>query len=163
MSRVSGATRPGAVHRLASVFAALAASLLLLFLFAPLAELVVTGGGTGLRRLATDGELRSSLVLTAVTATAATVIGILGGTPLAYLLARRNFRGRALLEAVLDLPLLIPHPVAGIALLIYVLTMENAARTPEMYAGVIALAALGYLLNRVFLRIERARLRWYFR
>jgi molybdate/tungstate transport system permease protein len=102
----------------ASILAALAASLLLLFLFAPLAELVATGGGTGLRRLATDGELRGSLALTAITATAATVVGILGGTPLAYLLARRNFRGRALLEAVLDLPLLIPHPVAGIALLL---------------------------------------------
>jgi ABC-type nitrate/sulfonate/bicarbonate transport system permease component len=40
--------------------------------------------------------------------------------------------------------------------------MENAARVPEMYAGVVALSALGYGLNRVFLRIERARLRWYF-
>lgn len=44
----------------------------------------------------------------------------------------------------------------------YILTMENAARAPEMYAGVAALSVLGYVLNRVFLRIERARLRWYF-
>jgi ABC-type nitrate/sulfonate/bicarbonate transport system permease component len=44
----------------------------------------------------------------------------------------------------------------------YILTMENAARAPEMYAGVVALSALGYTLNRLFLRIERARLRWYF-
>ncbi len=43
---------------------------------------------------------------------------ILGGTPLAYLLERRQFRGRSLLAAVIDLPLLIPHPVAGIALLL---------------------------------------------
>lgn len=71
-----------------------------------------------MRRLATDGELRASLALTAATATAATLLGIMGGTPLAYLLARRRFRGRAALAAALDLPLLIPHPVAGIALLL---------------------------------------------
>jgi ABC-type nitrate/sulfonate/bicarbonate transport system permease component len=44
----------------------------------------------------------------------------------------------------------------------YILTMEHAARAPEMYAGVAALSVLGYLLNRMFLRIESARLRWYF-
>jgi len=44
----------------------------------------------------------------------------------------------------------------------YLLTMEHAARAPEMYAGVAALSVLGYALNRLFLRIEHARLRWYF-
>jgi molybdate/tungstate transport system permease protein len=105
-------------HRLASVGAALLASLLLLFLVAPLAELVVTGGGAGLARLGSDVELREALVLTAVCATSATILGVLGGTPLAYALARLRFRGRALVAALLDLPLLIPHPVAGIALLL---------------------------------------------
>ncbi|HSJ65667.1 MAG TPA: ABC transporter permease [Gemmatimonadaceae bacterium] len=111
-------SRVGPAHRLASVLAAIAASLLLLFLFAPLAELIVLGGASGVRKLGTDAELRGSLALTALTATTATVLGIVGGTPLAYLLARRSFRGRAIVEAVLDLPLLIPHPVAGIALLL---------------------------------------------
>jgi molybdate/tungstate transport system permease protein len=62
--------------------------------------------------------LRGALALTAFTATAATLIGVAGGTPLAYLLARHRFPGRAGLAALLDLPLLIPHPVAGIALLL---------------------------------------------
>ena len=96
----------------------LAASLLLLFLAAPLAELVVSGGSQGLRALGTDAELRNALLLTAVTATTATLLGLLGGTPIAYLLARRAFPGRAALAALLDLPVLIPHPVAGIALLL---------------------------------------------
>jgi len=72
----------------------------------------------GLRHLLSDGELRSALALTALTATSATALAILGGTPLAYLLERRQFRGRALVAALIDLPLLIPHPVAGIALLL---------------------------------------------
>ena len=113
-----GGSRGSNTQRLLSVIAALAGSLLLLFLAAPIVELVGVSGADGLRRLGTDAELRSSLALTALSATAATLIGLICGTPLAYLLARREFPGRAVLSAVLDLPLLIPHPVAGIALLL---------------------------------------------
>jgi molybdate/tungstate transport system permease protein len=107
-----------ATQRIASVLAALAGSLLLLFLAAPVLELVGVSGGAGLRRLGSDAELRASLMLTGLTATTATLLGVLGGTPIAYLLARREFPGRAVLSAIIDLPLLIPHPVAGIALLL---------------------------------------------
>lgn len=107
-----------AAHALLSVFAALFASVLLLFLAAPILRLVTESGGEGLAKLGTDSELRRSLLLTGMTATIATLIGVLGGTPLAWLLARREFPGRAMLSALLDLPLLIPHPVAGIALLL---------------------------------------------
>jgi molybdate/tungstate transport system permease protein len=103
----------------AGVFAAFASSLLLLFLVLPVVRLVAAAGAQGTSRLWTDVELRQSLVLTAATATAATLIAALCGAPLAWLLARRAFRGRALISAVLDLPLLIPHPVAGIALLLF--------------------------------------------
>ena len=120
--------------RVLSVFAALAGSFLLLFLAAPLAELVGVGGAEGLKRLASDGELRGSLALTALCATAATLIGVLTATPLAYLLARRTFPGRALLAAILDLPLLIPHPVAGIALLL-LLGRESAVGGAALEMG----------------------------
>jgi molybdate/tungstate transport system permease protein len=113
---VTASTRTA--DRAATVVSALVASLLLLFLAAPTAGLVGAGGLGGLRRLATDSELRGALALTAAAATTATLLGIVGGTPIAYLLARRSFRGRALVAAILDLPLLIPHPVAGIALLL---------------------------------------------
>lgn len=72
----------------------------------------------GLRRLATDRELRSALSLTAATASVGTALGVLLGTPLAFALARMEFRGRAAVAALLDLPLVLPHPVAGIALLL---------------------------------------------
>ncbi|MFL5612903.1 MAG: ABC transporter permease [Gemmatimonadaceae bacterium] len=102
----------------ATVASALFASLFLLFLVAPLIGLVGAGGGSGVRQLIVDPELRGALGLTFFTATAATVCAVVGGTPIAYLLARRRFAGRALVMAILDLPLLIPHPVAGIALLL---------------------------------------------
>jgi molybdate/tungstate transport system permease protein len=106
------------ISRVASVLAALVASCFLLFLAVPVFELVASAGGRGIAKLGSDVELRDALVLTALTATTATAIGVVGGTPIAYFIARRAFRGRALLAALLDLPLLIPHPVAGIALLL---------------------------------------------
>ena len=125
---------PRLIPRLLSVLAALAGSLLLLFLAAPLVELVGTNGGEGLRRLGSDAELRDSLLLTALCATTATLVGVIGATPLAYLLARREFPGRAVLAAVLDLPLLIPHPVAGIALLL-LLGRESAVGSAALEMG----------------------------
>ena len=119
---------------LLSVAAALMASLLLLFLAAPILRLVTEGGAAGLSRLVSDAELRGSLLLTGFTATAATALGVLGGTPLAWALARRRFPGRAALSALLDLPLLIPHPVAGIALLL-LLGRESAVGGAALEVG----------------------------
>ncbi len=127
---MGGPRRPAA----STILAALAASLLLIFLVAPIGELVVQGSVSGVRRLGSDAELRSALLLTGITATVATLIGVATGTPLAYLLARRRFRARAILSALLDLPLLIPHPVAGIALLL-VLGRDSAAGSALLLAG----------------------------
>jgi molybdate transport system permease protein len=45
------------------------------------------------------------------------LVSIAAGTPLAYLLARRNFRGKWFVETVTDLPLVLPPVTAGVALL----------------------------------------------
>lgn len=137
-------------YRIASILAALGGSLFLLFLVAPIVRLVGAGGVAGIPRLFTDSELRASLWLTALTATAATLLGVLGGTPVAYLLARRAFRGRALVAAILDLPLLIPHPVAGIALLL-VLGRQSAIGRVLLHAGMqVAGSAIGIICAMLF-------------
>ena len=110
-------SRPAA-NAVATILVAVGSSLFLLFMLGPIVGLVSAGGARGISSLATDHELRSALLLTAGTATVATLLGIVGATPLAYLLARRSFRGRAVVSALMDLPLVIPHPVAGIALLL---------------------------------------------
>lgn len=101
------------------VAAWLAGALLVLFLALPLV-LLVAAGSSGLAGAARDTELLGSLALTFATATAATLFAMLGGSPIAYALARRRFTGRSALAAVVDIPLLIPHPVAGIAILLLV-------------------------------------------
>ncbi|NIM20570.1 MAG: ABC transporter permease subunit [Candidatus Latescibacteria bacterium] len=64
-----------------------------------------------------DEELWSSIWLTLRAAGIATLIGSMFGIPLAYLLARARFPGRALVLGIIDLPIMIPHSAAGIALL----------------------------------------------
>jgi molybdate/tungstate transport system permease protein len=127
--------RPRESRAVASVVVAIVASLFLLFIVGPVAGLVASGGARGIGALGSDAELRQSLLLTAFTATTATLLGIVGGTPIAYLLARRTFRGKALLAAIMDLPLVIPHPVAGIALLL-VLGRGSALGSALYAAGV---------------------------
>jgi molybdate/tungstate transport system permease protein len=94
------------------------AALLIALLVLPVGALVLRGGSDGLRQLATDVELRRALGLTAAAATFATLITVLLGTPLAYLLARDRMPAGSIVGALVELPLLIPHPVAGIALLL---------------------------------------------
>ncbi len=52
-----------------------------------------------------------------ITNAAASVVILLAGTPAAYLLATRRFRGRRLVITLTELPLVLPPAVAGIALL----------------------------------------------
>jgi len=92
---------------------------LVLFVVGPLLRLLLESSPRHLAEAIQDPELRASIGLTVVTATAATLLGALLGIPLAYLLARRSFPGRRIVQGIIDLPVVIPHPVAGIALLLF--------------------------------------------
>jgi molybdate transport system permease protein len=58
-----------------------------------------------------------ALWVTGLTASATLLLALVVGTPLAYLLARRQFPGKWLVETVTDLPLVLPPVTAGVALL----------------------------------------------
>jgi molybdate transport system permease protein len=60
----------------------------------------------------------SALKLSLVTSTFSVLIAIATGTPLAYILARWNFKGKTAFELLIDLPIVLPPSVAGLALLI---------------------------------------------
>ncbi|MBN2332315.1 MAG: ABC transporter permease [Deltaproteobacteria bacterium] len=72
---------------------------------------------TAMKAAIQDQEVVRSISLSITTAAAAALIAVVFGTPFAYLLARTSFPGKHLVEAVIDLPIVIPHPVVGIALL----------------------------------------------
>jgi molybdate transport system permease protein len=96
-----------------------AAGLLVLFLVAPLAAIVWRG--VAARQEITPAAadlLREAITLSLVTSSISICAIVALGTPLAYLLARRSFRGARVLDALVDLPIVLPPAVAGIALLI---------------------------------------------
>jgi molybdate transport system permease protein len=95
------------------------ALLLILFLAIPVGALVIRALGTGTAWDArTYDTLRRALGLSLATTALSMVIVIALGTPLAFLLARRRFPGAAAIEALVDLPIVLPPAVAGIALLV---------------------------------------------
>jgi len=65
-----------------------------------------------------SAETVSALVLSLRVAVLATVVNALVGVPLAYLLARRRFTGRALLDLLVTLPLVLPPTVTGYYLIV---------------------------------------------
>jgi molybdate transport system permease protein len=90
-----------------------------LLLGLPVAVLVArsVAGGALAGAIATPAVL-DALVLSLTTTGASLVLTILLGTPLAFLLARRRFRGASILETIVDLPIVLPPSVAGLALLL---------------------------------------------
>jgi molybdate transport system permease protein len=65
-----------------------------------------------------EPTVAQAIGLSVMTTLISTGIALLAGTPVAFLLARRRFRGRTLLDTLIDLPMVLPPSVAGIALLI---------------------------------------------
>jgi molybdate/tungstate transport system permease protein len=124
--------------------------LFLLFMLLPTTRLVASGGEEGLRRLSTDAELRSALWLTLSCATVATLIAIAGGGPLAYLLARKSFRGKSVIAALVEIPLVIPHPVAGIAILLALGRQSAAGSLLETVGVRITGSAAGIIAAMTF-------------
>ena len=87
------------------------------FILLPLIELMTAPSLTMLKETIQDKDVVRSIWLSIYTAGLAALISFILGTPLAYLLARSNFRGKRLVEGIIDLPIAIPHPVVGIAIL----------------------------------------------
>ena len=95
----------------------LPAGIALLFLVLPLVALLVRAPWSTLpQRLASDDVL-TSLLLSLECATLATLVSIAVGVPLAWVLARVEFRGRKLVRALVTVPLVLAPVVGGIALL----------------------------------------------
>lgn len=98
------------------VFTALG-GLLLLFVLAPIAAVFLRCPIPELAETALDPEVRRSIGLTLWTSMAATLFCAVPAIPLAWLLARRRFPFHRLVTGIIDLPIVIPHSAAGIALL----------------------------------------------
>lgn len=95
-----------------------AAVILILFIAVPLTAIIWRTIEYGPDFSAeTRDALRSALWLSLSTSAIAMLVVIGLGTPLAFLLARRSFPGRVIVDTLVDLPIVLPPAVAGLALL----------------------------------------------
>jgi len=93
---------------------------ILAFITIPLLSMIcgqLISNRSGLIEAVNNSAVTKSILLTMYTALAATAIAFVFGVPLAYFLARRDFPGKGIVESIIDIPIIIPHTVAGIALL----------------------------------------------
>ena len=97
---------------------ALVGILFILFLSLPIATLAIRAIETQAWQ-ALDGDVVSDAIyLSFVTTSISVIITLLFGTPLAYMLARWRFRGRRIINVLVELPIVLPPAVAGLALLL---------------------------------------------
>jgi molybdate transport system permease protein len=95
----------------------LALAVTLAFLCLPIVAIFVDSSPADLVDSLGDQGARDALWLSLRTTAAALAIIVVVGTPAAYLLATRTFRGKALVVTLVELPLVLPPAVAGVALL----------------------------------------------
>ena len=101
---------------LSLVFAALG-GLVLIFIAAPLVSMFLNCSLGELAETAIEAEVQNSIWLTLWTSMAVTLLFAVAAVPFAHLLARKSFLLKGLIAGIIDLPIVIPHSAAGIALL----------------------------------------------
>ena len=102
----------------------------------PLAALLLRAPWGSLGKLLSEDEVRTALRLSLECATAATVISLALGVPLAWVLARARLPGLAFIRAVVTLPLVLPPVVGGIALLLALGRSGVVGRYLDQWFGV---------------------------
>ncbi|WP_457742295.1 tungstate ABC transporter permease WtpB [Thermococcus sp.] len=80
-----------------------------------------------------DPVVISAVKRSLITATATALIALAFGVPLGYVLARKDFPGKSLVQAIVDVPIVIPHSVVGIMLLV-----TYSSHILDSYKGIIA-------------------------
>ena len=127
------------------------AGLFALFLGLPVATLVARSILDGSLRVAlASPEVLDALWLSLVTTAISLVVTVVLGLPLAFVLARRRFWGRGLVEAVVDLPIVLPPSVAGLALLL-VFSRAGLLSAPFDFLGIsVPFTTVAVILAMVF-------------
>ncbi|MBK9356485.1 MAG: ABC transporter permease [Bacteroidales bacterium] len=99
------------------LWANLLGAFVLLFIVAPLAGIVLSTDFKDVASALSDNEVGTSIWLTIFSSIIATLVFAALSLPLAWLLARKKFAFKRLITGIIDLPVVIPHTAAGIALL----------------------------------------------
>jgi molybdate transport system permease protein len=137
-------------RRLASCLLTAAAFPLLALLVVPLVVLLLKITPTLLMRALGDSATVQAIGLSLGTSTATLLLVVALGTPLAQLLARHRFRGRSIVDALIDLPTVLPPAVAGVALLLVFGRRGIAGQWLEHLGLQIAFSPVAVVLAQTF-------------
>lgn len=105
------------IHQMHLTFGLLG-SLLVVLVAWPLLRTILTSPPALLWQTLLDPEVQAAILRTFSASFLATLIAAVLGIPLAYILARSDFPGKRLVEGIINLPIVIPHSAAGLALLL---------------------------------------------
>ncbi|MGP8127974.1 MAG: ABC transporter permease [Candidatus Bathyarchaeia archaeon] len=95
----------------------LLSGILFFLLFSPVLSLIGASSLSGLLLALNNTEAVSAIALTVYTSGLTALAAVLLGVPLGYLLGKYEFPGRSVIDSIIEIPLMIPHTVAGIALI----------------------------------------------
>jgi molybdate/tungstate transport system permease protein len=96
---------------------AIMGSILIIFIILPVVNLIVESDPKIIEETYKDASVQKAIWLSLSASFWATFIAVILGVPLGYVLAREKFSGKAIIEGIVDMPVVIPHAVTGIALL----------------------------------------------
>ncbi|MCC7469063.1 MAG: molybdate ABC transporter permease subunit [Burkholderiaceae bacterium] len=100
-----------------------------------------------------DPVVWNALILSLVTASISTLVIILVGTPVAWINARHQYPGREIVDTLIDLPLVLPPTVAGLALLLAFGRMGLIGSIFYDYGISIAFTTLAVIIAQIFVSI----------
>lgn len=132
--------------------------IVLLFIIAPILGMYFNTSFESISETIAEEEVRNSVWLSLWTSMAGTILFAFFAIPLAYILARKNFPLKNLVNGIIDLPIIIPHSAAGIAVL-GILTRDSLlGQSAELFgikfighpAGIIiamAFVSIPFLIN----------------
>ena len=131
----------------------LLSSLILLFILAPLAGMFLHTSGAELFETVIDKEVQESIWLTLWVSFAATFLFAIGSVPLAWLLARKKFPLKNVVQGIIDLPVVLPHTAAGIAILGFISRDGLLGKTAGLFGLTLINNPMGIALAMAFVSI----------
>jgi len=121
-----------------------------LFLGVPLASLLLHESPEVLWSSIQQPEVFLALQLSLVTTCASTLLAVLFGLPVAYVLARMHFPGRKLLETLVTIPTVLPPVVAGVALLLTFGRVGLIGRYLDLFGITLPFTTAAVVMAQVF-------------
>lgn len=108
-------------------------SLALLFIVAPILGMFLDTTPTEIFETTQDKEVQQSIWLTLSVSFVSTIVFAIAAIPLSYILAKKDFYAKRFVLGIIDLPIVIPHSAAGIAILGFISRDSVVGRIAESF------------------------------